>query len=331
MNRLNIVLMSVLALQLTVSAGMYYSHSSNAGDVIAKSLLMQEPQSIHRINIVDSDSQEVTLALTNDKWTLPDYHQLPANHTSVRNMLNLLANTRSTWPVTTTASSHKRFKVADDDFHKKIVLTTDTDAEQILYLGTSPGFRQLHVRRKGEDEVYALKLNNHDFPVKSTELMDRTVLQPGGPVETLKGPDYAMSKQQDSWEPQNNEGKAIQDTVNELTSTLARLRVQEAIKLPADIQNTYVLNVKTAQQEYRYSLFEREDSYYIHRHDYPLAFSIGKAEYDKIITQNAGTLVRTNDEGKEENMLSEDDKSEKSGDYGASPSQTLPLNEPNNS
>lgn len=330
MNRLNIVLMSVLALQLTVSAGMYYSHSPNAGDMIAKSLLMQDLQSIHRINIVDSDSQELELVLMNDKWMLPDYHQLPANQTSVRNMLNLLANTKSTWPVTTTASSHQRFKVADDDFHKKIVLTTDTDAEQIIYLGTSPGFRQLHVRRKGEDEVYALKLNNHDFPAKSPELMDRTVLQPPGPVETLRGPDYAMSKQQDSWEPQNNEGEAIQDTVNELASTLARLRVQEAEKLPADINNAYVLNVKTAQEEYRYSLFAREDRYYIHRDDYPLAFGISKTEYDKIITQNAGTLVTTN-EGKEENMLSEEDKSEKSSSPGESPSRALPLNEPHNS
>lgn len=320
MNFINTILLSILAVQVVLAAGIFYSSNSVSGDVESRPLLETSLEAIDKISIEDSEGLKTVLTKRDGKWILSEYHELPANSISVENMLSRLKNTSNSWPVTTTSSSQKRFKVADDGFNKKIVLARDESTTETLYLGTSPGFRQLHVRRLGEEEVYAVKLNSHDFPVKTTDLLDKTILQPEGEIKMIKGPDFSFTRQENIWQPENMEGEADSDKMNELTTTLARLKVQGVEKVSTDDQHAVELNIKTDHNDYRYRLFKKEDKLLVTRDDLKLAFSINKSDYETITTQNAKTLLQKKQE-EEMNTVHEQLENEKSSEIKESSSQ----------
>ena len=55
-----------------------------------------------------------------------------------------------------------------------------------MLLGTSPGFRKVHVRRPNEKEIYTVNLNTYDMPVADTEWLDKALLS-AKDVRRIKG------------------------------------------------------------------------------------------------------------------------------------------------
>lgn len=321
MNRFNLILSALFAAQIVLTASLYFS--SHAGsDLREQKALLEAPiDSINRITVEDADGNRSVLTKTDGKWLLTDYYQLPANQNSVSNMLSLLQKSQTRWPVATTSSARQRFKLAEDTFNKKIVIAGRADSEQTLYLGTSPGFRQLHVRRATEDEVYTAKLNNHDFPVKHTDLLDKTLLQPEGEIDLVKGPDFEFRKQENNWTPVDPEGKANDEALQQFSNTLARLLVQGVEKKPGDIKEAYELHIRADQKDYRYRLYTQDEKHFIYRDDQEnLVFSINQSDYERITGHKANTLV-LQEPDKEENMLSEENGAAPSEDMTVSPSQ----------
>lgn len=279
---------------------------------------------IDRITIDDAqDNRSSVLTKVDGQWQLAEYHQLPANQNSVNNMLSLLQKTNTGWPVATTSSSRKRFKLADDEFNKKIVFSSGPDNNQTLYLGTSPGFRQLHVRRSAEDEVYAVKLNAHDFPSKSSDLLDNNLLRLTGNIDMIKGEDFTLSKQEDSWSPENLEGKANEEEIKTLSTTLANLVILGAEKIPEEITDQHELSIASGEQNYNYRLFKQGDQHLVHRDDHELAFIISKSDYDKISAQSAQTLVML-EKAEDNKKISEEKLSDPSGEMTESSSPQEP-------
>jgi hypothetical protein len=88
------------------------------------------------------------------KWVLPEADDYPADGTKITPVLTRLVGLKNNRLVTQTAASHKRLKVADDDFLRRLDLQTSGGASRTLYLGTSAGARATHVRVSGQDQVY---------------------------------------------------------------------------------------------------------------------------------------------------------------------------------
>lgn len=291
MNRFNQVLGAALAVQVVIAGGLYFGSQPPATDQVQMALLDTEQSQIDRITINEGDGKQTVLSKVDGKWQLPDYHQLPANQSKVSDILNTLETTKSGWPVATTKSSRERFEVADENFQKRVVLSQGDKEIQTLYLGTSPGFRQLHVRRSGEDEVYAVKLNSYDFPSQNTNWLDKTLLQPKGEIASLKGADYSFSKQGDDWQLTEGVGEPIKAEIEKITSTLARLNIQSADDKSVD-QIDYELTVKAAGNTLNYRFFQYGSDHFVSRDDYSQAFKINKSDYEKIIGQTATQLVK---------------------------------------
>lgn len=308
MNRFNQILISVLAVQVLIAGGIFVASQPPSNDEMQTALLIADKSDIDRIIITGSDRKQIQLSRLDGQWQLPDYYRLPASQTKIIDILDSLESTRSGWPVATTQAGRERFEVTDENFQKKIVLGKGEATLQTIYLGTSPGFRQLHVRTADKDDVYAVKLNSFDFPVESADWLDRTLLQPKMDIVGLHGPDFSFSKQNNNWQLQEGEGTIVEDELNQLASTLTRLTVQKVDD--KSFQNAdYELDVTTAGSTYRYQFFKGDDKYYIKRNDYSQLFKIAQPDFENITKQTAAQLVKKSSTDEPDSAVKSNSKS----------------------
>jgi len=294
MNRFNQILIAALVVQIVLAGGIYFGSRTPSAEQTQMALLSADKSRINRITIDEGDDRQTVLSKVDGTWQLPGYHQLPANQSKVDELIARLETTNSGWPVATTESSRHRFKVGDEDFQKKVILSNGDDALLTLYLGTSPGFRQLHIRKAGEDEVYAVKLNSYDFPSQNADWLDKTLLQPEGDIAGLKGPDFSLDKQNDSWQLAEGTGEVIKEEINKITGTLKRLTVQGVEDKPVD-KSSYELSVTAAGNTHLYRFFKEGSDHYLSRDDYAEVFKINKSDYEQITGLSATQLVKKTD------------------------------------
>lgn len=299
MTRLNQTLVALLLLQLVIAAAIYAGSQSSAADQLQKSLLDADSTLLDQITINHNDGKKLLLSKKDGLWILPDYHHLPARQHQVEQMLSTLRSTTTAWPIATTSGSQQRFEVSTENYQVRISLAEGDETVEQLYLGTSPGFRQLHLRRQGENDVFAVNLNSYDFPAESEKWLDTRVLQPNGTVTAISGSGFDFTKQADQWLLHNGEGTAITEEVNKLVNAIANLQVVK-VAMNADIKASYSLHIKTEGQTRQYDFHATDDNYFVHSNDYTQWFKITKSEYEKINRFTADQLIQHSDKQSEQ-------------------------------
>jgi len=152
MNRRNLILGILLLVQCALVALLWWprgSASSNSAPLLGGINADQ----ISEIAIT-GEGHTLHLAHTDDGWVLPDADSYPVNEVSVTDLISNVLEVDMSRPVANTAESHRRLQVADDDFVRKVEVTTADGATHILYVGTSPSARATHVRLDGQNGVY---------------------------------------------------------------------------------------------------------------------------------------------------------------------------------
>jgi hypothetical protein len=294
MSKFNKILLSLFVVQLLLTAGIFFGEHSGADKHTQMALLDVDQAQIDHITIDNGQGKQAVLVKVNGQWQLPDYHQLPADQATVNKALQALANTHSGWPVATTTSSHQRFKVDDDKYQIRITLAKGDEKLEPIYLGTSPGFRQIHVRKEGQDAVYNVKLNSYDYSVSNKYWLDHKLLSPGKAIASIEGPDYSLNKQGDDWQTSDNKGTVVKAEADKLINALTALNVREAVEEKPQ-QVAYQLKVRANGKSYDYRFFSKDKDYFVSRDDYAQAFKINKADFDKITGLKATQLVKLGD------------------------------------
>ena len=198
---------------------------------------------------------------------------------------------RQWYTVATTSAGRVRFKVGDKNFHKKLVLASDDKTLKTLYIGSSPGYRQIYVRRQGEDNVYAVKIDNYEISTDNSQWLEATLLRPAGEIADLRGAGFELQKVDGKWKEASGSGQVVTDEVDKLTGVLKRLRVIAAVDMPKG-DPVYVLHVNSAENDYTYRFYEQGDKHYITRNDYDLGFEINKPDFERIVGATAKTLIK---------------------------------------
>ena len=291
MTRLNQILSGLFAVQVMVAAGIYIGSQTTSAEKPKIALLEAEQGQVDHITVENGDGKQAVLTKVDGQWQLPDYHQLPAKQGKVAQVLAKLSSTKTGWPVATSASSQDRFKVSENNFQSRITLAQGDKELQQLYLGSSPGFRRLHVRRGEEQEVYAVELDAHNYPVDAEKWLDRTLVQPKGDIIALEGPDFMLGKQDGEWKLAEAEGELVTEKLDELVSALTSINVLAAEEKAAG-ESDYNLTVKTADRNITYQFYSEDNNYYVGRDDYTQVFKINKSDYNKITGQTATQLVK---------------------------------------
>lgn len=284
----------LLALQLVLAAGLALNGLVERTADVSAPLLDFATADVNRIVIEDNASKSTTLTRNDDGWQLTSLSDLPANKAKTNSMLETLAGLRTTMPVVSTAAGRERFEVTEDKFQRRLRLYNGEKLLGEYFFGTSPGFRRTHGRRASDDEVYALAFNNFDLPGDSNDWLDKSLLE-ADDVQKIKGADYELSKNGDSWQlaaADANEVAPQVDTskVTELVNALESMRVLRAEDgLPEG--ERIVVEVTTDGGNLRYEFATDDSKYYVKRSDRDRAFTISKTDYDRIAGKKREMLI----------------------------------------
>ncbi len=177
MNRLNQILIGLLALQVVVAAVVLWPRPSTTGE--GESLFPDvEADRIVALSITAGDGQSLQLARQDGQWVLPKAGDYPVQEDKVPPVLEKISSLQAERLVTETSGSHKRLQVAEDSYERLIEFELDDGTRHQLYLGTSPSFGVAHVRAAGQDEVYLTsELSAQDIGAAAADWVERTYLE----------------------------------------------------------------------------------------------------------------------------------------------------------
>jgi len=174
MNRVNRILIGALAVQVVLVAIVFLPRVFPTSVESAPLFGTVNAEDVTALTIQDKDGNTVHLARQGDAWVVPSSDDYPADKTKIDAFLNKIIALKTNPLVTRTSASHKRLKVADDDFERKVDVTLADGASRTVYVGTSSG-GGAHVRVGGQDEVYlASDLTSFDANTQITNWIDST-------------------------------------------------------------------------------------------------------------------------------------------------------------
>jgi hypothetical protein len=286
------VLSLVLLAQLLLAAGLYWRGEPSTSGPARQVLLAGSTGEVDRVLVSDGDS-EATLVLDGNDWRLPALERLPADAARVNDMLEKVAAASTGWPVTTTRGSQDRFEVSAEHFQRRVQLYHGDTPLAGFYLGTSPGFRQVHVRGLDQDAVYTAPLNVSDFPADDNDWLDKSLLAAASPRQ-IEGTNFTLVKNEDDgWafaapdRPEPGELPQLDtDSAARLAAALATLRIQavaeDAPSFDAPDGAGTTLRVTSADGVLQYRFHSADDKYYVRRDDLAPVFSLSQYDYQRI-------------------------------------------------
>lgn len=319
MSKFNRWLLVLLAVQLIIVAAIYLLKSNSDATYKSTPILDFEKSQLTKLVITngerDSDSaseseseqlageksaKAVTLTLQDGEWILPELNRLPANRVKLDLAIGKLMGLKSNWPVATTQDSQSRFKVASDNYQKKIQLFSHDKVIAELFLGTSPGFKKVHLRQSGSQEIYSLELNSYDFSDSATDWLDKALLQIND-TNKISLDEFSLEKKQDTWtlSPSElvTEGKQLDiNKVDALVTKLASFNVLDVTN-SEDAQSEKITAAEVdrltigADQEYQLTFYKNESDYWVKRNDIDSLFTISSTDYNELVNVDAEKLL----------------------------------------
>ena len=153
MKRHNQILIAVLIVQVVLSVVVFWPESAATGEsgLVFPGL---ETEAVVGLTVEDDEDNVVTLRRTTEGWVVPDVDDYPAERAKIDEMLDKIVALDTGRLVTRTDASHKRLRLASDDFLRRVTLETADGATHVLYVGSGPTYSAAHFRLDGQDEVY---------------------------------------------------------------------------------------------------------------------------------------------------------------------------------
>ncbi len=163
MSRLNQILLVLLGVQIV---GLAVGRATTSESPAQKTVVLfagLDADKVTNVEIVgpapsekdDPPQNKVTLAKKDGKWGVSDADDYPVDKTKVDELLKALAKLRTRNRVLESSTYHAKLEVAADKFQRKLTVTAGDDTS-VTYFGSAPRFKNVHVRKDGEDAVYLL-------------------------------------------------------------------------------------------------------------------------------------------------------------------------------
>lgn len=315
-NRLTLLAV-LLAAQVLLLAGLSLGRG---GPEKGSSLVALDTGSVTRLEITDGEGATVELDKTADGWQLNG--ELQADSGKVGELLDKFAGFTNLWPVATTSGSQSRFEVSEDKFQRRLDIETADGGKDVIYLGTSPGYRRVHARNADSDEVFSIEFANYEVPTTPGEWIDKTQLQ-GDDVTSVGLDDtWRLEKSDDLWlldgEPAN------QDAANALVERIAKLRLIGVFEGDeAALGEPRVIRVEDAQgtHELTFRHDEDNDEYVVNSSRRPGNFTVASYVAEQVLVE-PDALLPSAEEDSEDAAESEQSGGPVDGDAAPAPGGT---------
>jgi hypothetical protein len=154
MDKRNRILSVTLVIQILLGLFLFWPRPSASSGGGRPLLAEVDVETISSVEIQDTDGDRILMSRLEGAWVLPEAGNYPCLSSRVTEFLQKLVSIDTSKLVTRTVDSHRRLQVAEDDFVRRIELTTESGEKFILFLGSSPTYRTVHVRLEGTAETY---------------------------------------------------------------------------------------------------------------------------------------------------------------------------------
>ena len=201
-------------------------------DAEAEPFLSFEVEQITEFTIADNAEQTVELRRNAEGWHFAGSADVPADAGKIVEVLEKLSNLGSPWPVATSAASQTRFEVTADNYQRNIQLATAEELLADIYLGTSPGYRRVHARNVGDDDVYSVDFANFEVPALVDNWLDKSLLQTQDITAITLTDGWSLTRDGAGW--LLNGEPADAENAQHMVDRIAQLRVLGRHDLPLD-------------------------------------------------------------------------------------------------
>ena len=320
MKKLKFWLTGLLFAQLLLAIALLFINQWEEQKSKPKPILAIDWNHVDKLIVEDNDS-DVTLTKTENTWVLSNT-KLPIKQDNIQELLRSLEMLQTSWAVATLKSSHKRFEVVKDKFVRRIQIFSKDKLVEELFFGSSPGLRQSHVRRVGDDAIYSVDLDTLDINANSEMWIDTSFLATGSDISLIKGPDYSLKRPGASWEfnqsgpsiflGSSRHGKLDQAKVEAFTSFLSNLEIISVAQykpvLTSEDTTKVKLEITDEKGSWTYLFVNVGDAYFVSRNDQSDMFILDQGVYESIANVTQADLLvdkpKTDDEANEEAVSS---------------------------
>jgi Domain of unknown function (DUF4340) len=230
MKRSILFLTLLLLVQVSLALGLYLDDQGMASSDTDEKLLGFTTAQVEGLEFSGPGSKPLVLQKTAEGWILPEHFSAPADADKITQLLATLEGMNRPWPVAKTADAGKRFKVDEQDFERKLVFRGKDGDLATLLLGSSPGFRKVHSRLSGEDQIYDIPFSTYQASCKSQDWIDHTVLQiKPEEINAISFNDFKLARQDGSLKLDQlaDNQQTNTDQAQKLLGDFARLTIQD--------------------------------------------------------------------------------------------------------
>ncbi len=283
----------LLGLVLIIQAALYFALDSReySGEPFQaeEKLLSLDFSQVNNLVIKSAEDQSLVLNKQDSNWVLPESHNFPASTSKINSVVEKLLDMKKSWPVATTAISARQFKVAADSYEKKLSFLKDQQELQVIYFGTSPGFKKVHMRVDGSDDIYAVDFASYELPMRSQDWNETEYLKINSDdIESIEIPAGTLIRKDQRFEMQ--QGNSDVEESNAIARAISDMTFLEV--LGTEDKEEYGLKNPALQISLKkkdgslvsYSLAKPEgaSSYYLKRADLPYYFKVMTTSIDRI-------------------------------------------------
>lgn len=182
------------------------------------------------------DQSSITLSKSGATWGVATADDFPADQQKVKDFLATLGKMKSRSTVVTSSKYHEKLEVAPDKYQRKVTITQD-GKEKTFYVGTSPSFKNLHIRVDGQDDVLLVnEVSTGDFSDRAWGWVDRKYVKHDKKnvwavkIENQKGKiELEKNPQDDTWIAAGLEGAPKKTTVDDLVRKASQINLEEPV------------------------------------------------------------------------------------------------------
>ncbi len=290
----------LLAVQLGVAAVLQVRSSSSLNAAPPEAPFASfDPAKISTVQISAGDGKKVTLTKNGKSWLLPDAYSAPADSGQVEDLLQKVAKAKLGLAVASTKGAAKRFKTADNEFERHVVLKEGDKAVVDFYLGSSAGLRQSYARLSGKDEVISIPVSGFEAEAEADKWLDKGLGRLNrDELKKIELADFALVRQAKDWKLDGAaEGEVSKEELGKAVEKLTGLTAQGVLD-PAKAEPLFkqapavqFTATKNDDSKVTCALAKQDDHYALKMSGSPLYLKVGAWQADELAKLKRASLL----------------------------------------
>ncbi len=306
---------ALLILQIGLTVAVHQQQTTNLESTAPDSAFLSfTPESISSVLIKGPENEELVLQKSDKGWIMPSAFSAPVSKRQVDDLLQKLADARQGLAVAISKGAAKRFKTAEDDFERHVILKQGDTVAADFYLGTSAGLRNSHVRKAGEDTVVSIPAGSHEVDVEADSWLDRTLADLNkDDLKAVVLGDISLSRKEEDKEKvwlldgatkEETEQEAVDKLLNKVTAISVQSVLDPATSAELFTKDPVVQFTVTKEDDskvtYAFAENDEDDYFILKMSNNELYFKVGKWLVDDLTEAKREKLLKGYEEKKEE-------------------------------